>query len=55
MSGSAAASVAEGLRVLETAEEMDLSVTMVKKYLTRGLAHCRKRLGRFAEIDRMSA
>ena len=43
----------EGLRVAEIAEEMDLSAAMVKKYLARGLAHCRKRLGRFAEIDRV--
>ena len=38
----------EGLKVLEIAERMGLSRAMVKKYLATGLAHCRKRLQRYA-------
>ena len=34
----------EGYRVDEIASEMRLSRAMIKKYLARGLAHCRKRL-----------
>lgn len=34
----------EGYLVDENAREMQLSRAMVKKYLARGLAHCRKRL-----------
>lgn len=37
----------EGLRVAEIAEHMGLSQGMVKKYLASGMAHARKRLGRF--------
>ena len=39
----------EGLRVKEICTEMDLSQGMVKKYLATGLAHFRKRLGRYIE------
>ena len=45
----------EGLRVLEIAEAMNLSTAMVKKYLARGLAHCRKRLGRAIEAEQIAA
>lgn len=45
----------EGLRVAEIAEQMNLSTGMVKKYLAQGLAHCRKRLGRIIEEDRVAA
>ena len=38
----------EGYRVDEIAETMQLSRGMIKKYLARGLAHCRQR---FAEED----
>ncbi len=38
----------EGLRIAEIAEQMGLSHGMVKKYLATGLAHLRRRLGRFA-------
>ncbi len=34
----------KGYRVDEIAEAMELSRGMVKKYLARGLAHCRERL-----------
>lgn len=34
----------KGYRVDEIAQAMGLSRGMVKKYLARGLAHCRKRL-----------
>ncbi len=43
----------EGLRVNEIAAQMDLSRSMVKKYLARGLAHFRRRLGRFVLADRV--
>lgn len=39
----------------EIAEEMELSVGMVKNYLAQGLAHCRKRLGRAIEAERIAA
>ena len=39
----------DGLRVKEICAEMDLSQGMVKKYLAQGLAHFRKRLGRFVD------
>ena len=39
----------EGLRVKEICAEMGLSQGMVKKYLAQGLAHFRKRLGRFVD------
>ena len=41
----------QGLRVKEIAEAMQLSTSMVKKYLTQGLAHCRKRLDRIVEKE----
>ena len=44
----------EGLRVNEIATRMDLSSGMVKKYLARGLAHFRRRLGRFVLADRVA-
>ena len=45
----------EGLRVAEIAERMNLSTGMVKKYLARALALCRKRLGSAIEADRAAA
>lgn len=39
----------EGYRVDEIAEAMGLSRGMVKKYLARGLAHCRQRLANSGE------
>ena len=42
---------AEGLQVPEIALEMNLSQGMVKKYLAKGLAHWRKRLGRHIQSD----
>ena len=44
----------QGLRVKEIAADMSLSSAMVKKYLATGLAHCRKRLQRYAS-DGMAA
>ena len=44
----------EGLQVDEIAGVMGLSRAMVKKYLTMGLAHCRKRLGRHIETDQVA-
>ena len=41
----------EGLRVAEIASRMNLSRAMVKKYLTKGLAHFRKRLRRYVLVD----
>jgi RNA polymerase sigma-70 factor (ECF subfamily) len=40
-----------GLRVQEIADHMDLSRGMVKKYLTNGLDHFKRRLRRFAIAD----
>ncbi len=45
----------EGLRVSEIAEQMSLSNGMVKKYLARGLVHCRRRLRRHIEADGLAA
>ena len=45
----------EGLSIVEIAECMGLSQGMVKKYLAQGLAHCRKRLGRTIEAERVAA
>lgn len=42
----------EGYRVAEIAEAMNLSRAMVKKYLAKGLAHIRRRLGRYVLADR---
>jgi RNA polymerase sigma-70 factor (ECF subfamily) len=39
----------DGLTVNEIADELGVSVGMVKKYLTQGLARCRARLRRFHE------
>lgn len=44
----------DGLRVAEIAERMSLSTGMVKKYLARGLTHCRTRLSRHIEADRLA-
>ena len=41
----------EGLRVAEIASRMNLSRAMVKKYLTKGLTHFRKRLRRYVLVD----
>lgn len=45
----------EGLKVAEIAEQMNLSTGMVKKYLARALALCRKRLSRAIEAERVAA
>lgn len=42
----------EGLTQLEIAERMNLSRSMVQKYLAAGLLHCQKRLRRSVEADR---
>ena len=44
----------DGLRIAEVAERMNLSRAMVKKYLARGLAHFRRRLGRYVDGNRMT-
>ena len=44
----------DGLRIAEIATEMDLSRSMVKKYLATGLAHFRRRLGRFVLGDQVA-
>ena len=44
-----------GLRVAEIAAEMSLSHAMVKKYLAQGLAHCRRRLGRYSVANDVAA
>lgn len=45
----------DGLRVKEICAEMGLSQGMVKKYLAQGLAHFRKRLGRFVDSGALPA
>ena len=45
----------EGLRVAEIADQMNLSTAMVKKYLARALALCRRRLGRAIAAERAAA
>ena len=45
----------DGLRVAEIAERMNLSKGMVKKYLARGLTHCRRRLRRHIEVEGLAA
>lgn len=41
----------QGMTNKEVAAELGLSVHMVKKYMTKGIAHCRKRLRRFREDE----
>lgn len=42
----------EGLTQAEIAKRMNLSRSMVQKYLATGLAHCQKRLRRMVQADR---
>ncbi len=39
----------QGMTNPEIAEQMGLSTEMVKKYMSKGVAHCRKRLRRFRD------
>lgn len=37
----------QGMSNREIADQLDISTEMVKKYMAKGIAHCRKRLSRF--------
>ena len=41
----------QGMTNKEVADQLGLSVHMVKKYMSKGVAHCRKRLRRFREEE----
>ncbi len=41
----------QGMSNKEVAERLGVSVGMVKKYMTKGVAHCRKRLRRFRDEE----